>query len=92
MTLRRMALLARRLLNIAQALVFPRMVLAMAFQLVCIECDSVGVIIDGSELAPPSTIVKCSHCRSARGTLGDLRNLATSGRRDLFETNPGLNA
>ena len=60
----------------------------MAFRLVCVECGSVGVIIDGSELAPPSTIVKCSHCQSARGTLGDLRNLATSGRRDLFDAAP----
>ena len=62
----------------------------MAFQLVCVECDSVGVIIDGSELAPPSTIVKCSHCQSARGTLGDLRKLANSGRRDLFEGSAAL--
>jgi hypothetical protein len=63
----------------------------MAFQLVCIECDTVGVIIDGSELAPPSTIVRCSHCQSARGTLGDLRNLANSGRRDLFDSNAAVN-
>jgi len=64
----------------------------MAFQLVCVKCGSVGIIIDGSALAPPSTVVKCSHCRSARGTLGDLRNLATSGRRDLFDANAGLSA
>jgi hypothetical protein len=32
--------------------------------------------------------VKCSHCQSERGTLGDLRNLANSGRRDLFDNNP----
>ncbi len=64
----------------------------MEFQLVCVECDSVGVIIDGSELSPPSTIVKCSHCQSARGTLGDLRNLANSTRRDLFDGTDGLNA
>jgi len=48
----------------------------MAFQLVCVECDSVGVIIEGSELAPASTLVRCSHCLSVRGTLGDLRDLA----------------
>ena len=42
------------------------------------------------ELAPPSTIVKCSHCQSARVTLGDLRNLANSGRRDLFDTSQSL--
>jgi hypothetical protein len=66
--------------------------LTMAFQLVCVECDSVGVIIDGSELAPPSTIVKCSHCRAARGTLGDLRDLAHSGQRDPFESSSAVNA
>jgi hypothetical protein len=61
----------------------------MAFQLVCVECGCVGVVIDDPELAPPSTIVKCSHCASARGTLGELRRLSLSGRRDLFEANPG---
>ena len=57
----------------------------MAFQLVCAKCDSVGVIIDQGELAPASTIVRCSHCEAARGTLGELRSLAISGRRDLFD-------
>jgi len=64
----------------------------MAFQLVCIKCDGVGVIIDGAEQAPPSTIVRCSQCRSPRGTLGDLRNLANSGRSDLFESDATLSA
>jgi hypothetical protein len=58
----------------------------MAFQLVCTKCDSVGVIIDHGELAPASTVVRCSHCEAARGTLGELRHLAISGRRDLFDT------
>jgi len=57
----------------------------MAFQLVCAKCDSVGVIMDHGELAPPSTIVRCSHCEAERGTLGELRNLAISHRRDLFD-------
>ena len=57
----------------------------MAFQLVCAQCDSVGVIIDHGEQAPPSTIVRCSHCETSRGTLGELRELASSGRRDLFD-------
>jgi hypothetical protein len=60
--------------------------LTMAFQLICAKCDSVGVIIDHGELAPPSTIVRCSQCEANRGTLGELRNLASSGRRDLFDT------
>ena len=58
----------------------------MAFQLVCAKCDSVGVIIDHGEMAPPSTIVRCSHCEAVRGTLGELRHLAISDRRDLFDT------
>ena len=58
----------------------------MAFQLVCAKCNSVGVIMDHGELAPASTIVRCSHCEAERGTLGELRNLANSGRRDLFDT------
>ncbi len=57
----------------------------MAFQLVCAKCNSVGVIMDHGELAPPSTIVRCSHCEAERGTLGELRDLASSGRRDLFD-------
>jgi hypothetical protein len=44
------------------------------------------VIIDHGELAPASTVVRCSHCEAVRGTLGELRNLAISGRRDLFDT------
>jgi hypothetical protein len=63
----------------------------MAFQLVCIECDSVGVVIDYPEQAPASTIVKCSHCSASRGTLGELRRLALSGQRAL-DSNPPLPA
>ena len=57
----------------------------MAFQLVCAECDGIGVMIEDGELAPASTIVRCSHCQAARGTLGELRLLAMSGSRDLFD-------
>jgi hypothetical protein len=48
----------------------------MAFQLVCVQCDSVGVMIEALELAPASTPVRCSHCQSVRGTLSELRDLA----------------
>jgi hypothetical protein len=57
----------------------------MSFQLVCIECDSIGVVIEDGELAPPSAIVRCSHCSAVRGTLGELRSLASTDRRDLFD-------
>jgi hypothetical protein len=29
--------------------------------------------------------IKCRHCGAPRGTLGQLRELSTSGRQDLFE-------
>ena len=64
----------------------------MAFQLVCLECDSVGVVIDYPEFAPASMIVKCSHCAADRGTLGELRSLAVSDCRDPFDTGPDMNA
>lgn len=64
----------------------------MAFQLVCIECGSIGVVIDHGELAPPSAIVKCSHCSAARGTVGELRSLALSDRRDLFDVGSAIGA
>lgn len=64
----------------------------MTFQLVCIVCDSVGVVIDHPELAAPSIIVKCSHCSAGRGTLGELRSLAISDRRDLFDVSLSVNA
>jgi hypothetical protein len=62
----------------------------MSFQLVCVACDGVGVTIDQPELSAPSAIVRCSHCQAPRGTLGELRRLALSDRRDLFETASGL--
>jgi hypothetical protein len=61
----------------------------MSFQLVCIECDSIGVVIDHGGLAPPSAIIRCRHCSAARGTLGELRSLARSDRRDLFDVGMG---
>jgi len=64
----------------------------MAFQLVCIACDTVGVVIDYPAQAPASTIVKCSQCSAPRGTLGELRRLALSGERDLSDNIPPLSA
>ena len=57
----------------------------MAFQLVCAQCDSVAMIMDHGEQAPSSSILKCSRCEANRRTLGELRALANSGRRDLFD-------
>jgi hypothetical protein len=59
------------------------------FEVVCINCDTLGIVIDCPEGAPFSTEIKCRHCGSLRGTLGDLRSLSSSGRRDLFEVSVG---
>ncbi len=61
----------------------------MAFQLVCTNCESIGIIIEDPEIAPPSTLVRCRQCEAVRGTIGELRDLAISHRRDLFDSAPG---
>jgi ribosomal protein S27E len=55
------------------------------FRIVCSNCDSLGMVFDCPEGAPPSTQIKCRHCGAPRGTLGELRALSCSDRRDLFE-------
>src|ERR1700761_7666821 len=52
------------------------------FELVCIKCDSLGIVLDCAEGAPSSTQIKCSCCGSLRGTLGDLRYLAGSNQHE----------
>jgi ribosomal protein S27E len=56
-----------------------------AFRIVCVNCDSLGIVFDCPEGAPPSTQIKCRHCGVPRGTLGELRALSCSDRRDMFE-------
>jgi LSD1 subclass zinc finger protein len=55
------------------------------FKLVCVNCDSLGIVLDYPEGAPPTTKIRCSNCGDLRGTLGALRHLAISDRLDLFE-------
>jgi len=55
------------------------------FQLVCKMCDGLGIVFDCAEGAPSSTAIKCRHCDAPRGTLGELRELTNSDKRDLFE-------
>jgi hypothetical protein len=55
-----------------------------AFQLVCVNCDALGIVLDHPEDAPSSAQIKCCYCGAPRGTLGDLRNLALSDRNDIF--------
>jgi hypothetical protein len=54
------------------------------FQLVCVNCDALGIVLDYAEGAPSSTPIKCRDCGALRGTLGELRNLALADRRDTF--------
>jgi hypothetical protein len=60
----------------------------LPFQIVCASCDALGIVFDYPDHAPSSTPLKCCRCSAARGTLGGLRNLALSGRHDLFEVDP----
>jgi hypothetical protein len=55
------------------------------FQLVCVNCDALGIVLDYAEGAPSSTSIKCRDCGALRGTLGDLRNLALADQRDTFD-------
>ena len=58
---------------------------ATDFKVVCIDCESLGIVLDYRADAPSSTEIRCSHCNALRGTLGALRSLANSNRQDLFE-------
>jgi hypothetical protein len=42
-------------------------------------------VIDFPEDAPSSIQIKCQNWGAPRGTLGSLRHLSCSDRRDLFE-------
>ena len=55
------------------------------FRLVCVECNALGIAFDFAEDAPSSIEIKCHNCGAPRGTLGSLRSLSCSDRRDLFE-------
>ena len=55
------------------------------FQLVCTDCDTLGIELDYAEGAPLSTPIKCSGCGGLRGTLGDLRSLASTEQNEIFE-------
>lgn len=55
------------------------------FEIICKVCDGLGISFECAENAPSSTPIRCRHCGSPRGTLGDLRALSTSGKYDLFE-------
>jgi ribosomal protein S27E len=55
------------------------------FKIVCVDCDALGIVFDFPEDAPSSIQIKCQNCGAPRGTLGSLRRLSCSDRRDLFE-------
>jgi hypothetical protein len=55
------------------------------FQLVCIDCDTLGIVLDYAEGAPLSTPIKCRGCGGFRGTLASLRHMALPERNDVLE-------
>jgi hypothetical protein len=55
-----------------------------AFQLICIKCGALGIVLDYTEVAPLSTPIECRGCGGLRGTLGDLRTLARRHQQDTF--------
>jgi hypothetical protein len=55
------------------------------FQLLCVNCDALAIVLDCAEGAPSSAEIKCRDCGALRGTLGDLRNLALPDQRDAFD-------
>jgi len=71
---------------ISKAAKVPQAAIARpSFRIVCINCDSLGIVFDFPEGAPASTLIKCRHCGAPRGTLGELRALSCSDRRDRLE-------
>ena len=52
------------------------------FRIVCEICEGLGIVFDGTEDAPATTQIRC---RQPRGTLGELRDLSSSGQHDQFE-------
>jgi len=61
------------------------------FQIIRINCDALGVVLNYPEDAPISTVVNRHLCNTPRGTLGALRNLARSNRRDILEVDERSN-
>jgi hypothetical protein len=53
------------------------------FQIVCVNCDALGVVFDYVEEAASFTPIKCRGCGAPRGTLRDLRELSFATRDAL---------
>ncbi len=49
------------------------------FEIVCVSCDTIGIVFDGDENAMATTPIRCRRCGAPRGTLGELRKLAVEG-------------
>ena len=54
------------------------------FKIVCDECGNLSIKVTDPANAPSSTPVQCARCSAVRGTLGDLRALASQSR-DVYE-------
>jgi hypothetical protein len=79
---------SRRAIIFRSAALFKRVNMsdgAAAFQVICVKCGALGIVLDYSEGAPLSTPIKCRGCGDLRGTLGDLRTLARLHQHDTFD-------
>jgi len=61
---------------------------ATRFQIVCANCGCIGVQLDFPDDAPSSTEVSCATCGNPRGTLYDLRSLASPNQDSLLDVTP----
>jgi hypothetical protein len=46
------------------------------FDMICTNCESLGISIDDPVNAPDEAIIRCKLCNAPRGTMGSLRELA----------------
>jgi hypothetical protein len=56
------------------------------FKFVCDVCGSLTIRIADPEHAQDAEIVECGRCNSPRGTMAALRQLASQGTSDFFES------
>jgi hypothetical protein len=55
------------------------------FKIVCDYCGSLSIKVSDPATSPSKTVVRCGSCNVARGTLGELHELARQGKGDSFE-------
>jgi hypothetical protein len=53
-------------------------------RLVCIYCDTLGIVLDYAE-GPPMSPIKCRGCGGFSGTLAGLRHMALPEQKDVLD-------